>query len=121
MIASTSVTVMVDDLDRAVDFYVSVLGLRLAGRDGGFHASVDATGVAISLHPRREAMPAGPGNLSIGFLVDHLDEAVGELAARSVSFSRQENDVNRFAFFVDPDGTPLYLYEPVHAAPSPAT
>ncbi len=115
MIASANVTVMVDDLDRAVDFYVRVLGLALISRDGGFHASVDAPGVAISLHPRRGDVPAGPGNLSIGFLVDHLDEAVGDLTGRSVSFDRQENDVNRFAFFVDPDGTSLYLYQPVHA------
>ena len=51
-------------------------------------------------------------NLSIGLRVGDIDAAVAALVERGVSCARQENPANRFAFFQDPDGTPLYLFQP---------
>ena len=114
MLGSANATVMVDDLDRAVSFYVDVLGLTAGPRYGAHYAEVTAEGLTIGLHPRRPGEGAGghDGNLSIGFLVVAIDDVVGELTKAGVSFTSQENDASRLAFFRDPDGTPLYLFQP---------
>ncbi len=117
MISAANATVMVDDLDRAVDFYVSVLRLRPGPRAGPHYAEVHAPGLTIGLHPRQPISPttAATSNISIGFQVE-LDEAVRVLTAAGISVAFQENDANRFAFFHDPDGTALYLVQPKSAS-----
>jgi catechol 2,3-dioxygenase-like lactoylglutathione lyase family enzyme len=113
MFNAANVTVMVDDLDRSASFYVDTLGLSPGAREAGVYVEVLAPGVTIGLHPRRAAAPAaGSGNLSTGFAVDGLHDVVARLQRRGIEFDRQQNDANRFAFFRDPDGTPLYLFEP---------
>jgi catechol 2,3-dioxygenase-like lactoylglutathione lyase family enzyme len=114
MLGSANATVMVDDLDRAVSFFVDVLGLAAGPRYGPHYAEVHAQGLTIGLHPRRpdDEAHGHDGNLSIGFLVEAIDDVVGALTTAGVSFTSQENDANRFAFFRDPDGTPLYLFQP---------
>jgi catechol 2,3-dioxygenase-like lactoylglutathione lyase family enzyme len=114
MLGSANATVMVDDLDRAVSFYVDLLGLAAGPRFGAHYAEVRADGLTIGLHPRRpgDETVGHDGNVSIGFLVVAIDDVVSELTEAGVSFTSQENDANRFAFFRDPDGTPLYLFQP---------
>jgi catechol 2,3-dioxygenase-like lactoylglutathione lyase family enzyme len=114
MLGSANTTVMVDDLDRAIAFYVDTVGLAAGPRYGAHYAEVHASGVTIGLHSRRpgDDTGLGDGNLSIGFVVDGIDDVVAELTRAGVAFTSQENDANRFAFFRDPDGTPLYLFEP---------
>ena len=116
MISAGIATVMVDDLDRAVDFYVAVLRLEPGMRAGPHYAEVHAPGLTIGLHPRRPDSPsaAGASNISIGFQVE-LDHAVRVLTEAGISFAFQENAANRFAFFHDPDGTALYLVQPKSA------
>jgi catechol 2,3-dioxygenase-like lactoylglutathione lyase family enzyme len=113
MISAANATVMVDDLDTAVEFYVSVLGLDMGMRSGPHYAEVHAPGLTIGLHPKRpdDRTVAGAGNISIGFQVG-LDETVRVLTDAGVVFTFEENDANRFAFFHDPDGTALYLVQP---------
>ena len=124
MLSAANVTVMIQQLDRAVDFYTGTLRLTLGRRDGDDYAEIIAPGLTIGLHPTRpaDATTAG-GNLSIGFAVADLDAAISTLRAgdSSLEFTRQENDTNRFAFFRDPDGTPLYLYQPVGTVETTST
>jgi predicted enzyme related to lactoylglutathione lyase len=113
MLGAATATVMVDDLDRAISFYVDTLGLSAGPRYGPHYAEVAASGLTIGLHPRRpdEGTDRHDGNLSIGFVVAEIDDVVGQLTKAGVSFSRQDTDANRIAFFRDPDGTPLYLFQ----------
>jgi catechol 2,3-dioxygenase-like lactoylglutathione lyase family enzyme len=131
------VTLMVDDLDRSVDFYTNVLGLVEDLRFGDNWAEMVTKGITIGLHPKKaDASPelaakmgwgAVSGNphssasagqahkpshshqVTIGFEVKDIRVTAKELEAKGVRFHFQENEVNILAFFFDPDGTPLYL------------
>ena len=131
------VTIMVADMDRAVDFYTQVVGLYEDLRFGDNWAEVVTKGITIGLHPKKaDASPelaakmgwgaveghgskaaasahSGQGaqahSLSIGFEVKDIRAAAKEMEAKGVKFHFQENEVNILAFFFDPDGTPLYL------------
>ncbi len=175
------VTVMVDDLDKSVEFYGSLLGLYEDLRFGDSWAEMTTKGITIGLHPKKigarpnygasansgssagrnqtasldlkvegQVAPHGtsssssssasasasvssstsaghdqksffslkvegkvahpaPPQLSIGFEVEDICKTAKELEAKGIRFHFQENDVNILAFFVDPDGTPLYL------------
>jgi len=56
------------------------------------------------------AHPAPKENhISIGFEVADIRKTAKELEAKGIQFHFQENEVNILAFFMDPDGTHLYL------------
>ena len=112
MIKAANVTVLVRSIEKAVQFYTDILGLKLKARYGDHFAEIDAGGTVIALHPAGENGPQ-PGkseSLSIGLAVDNLDEAMAQLTNKGVKFSRTADDTQvRLAFFSDPDGNPLYL------------
>ncbi len=115
MITGGNATVMVSDMDRAVDFYTRVLGLELRTRVGADWAEVEAPGLVIGLHPAGHGpKPGTAGAISIGFDVDGpIERAMSTLAQRGVRFRGPvvDNDPVKLAFFGDPDGNPLYLCE----------
>ncbi len=119
MIEGGGPTIYVSDMDRAVEFYTAVLGLRLESRYGDEWASVDAgKGMTIGLHPATERMgaPGTLGSINIGFNVtESLDEVVRTLENRGVTLdgpiTGDANGSIRLAFFGDPDGNSLYLCE----------
>jgi catechol 2,3-dioxygenase-like lactoylglutathione lyase family enzyme len=111
-------TIYVSSLDRAVDFYTKVLGLRLGGRWGDEYASIDlGSGSSIGLHPSRSPhapRPGTSGSIQVGIGVTRpLPEVVKDLAAKGVVFRGPIKDdaAVRLAFFGDPDGNDLYLVE----------
>jgi catechol 2,3-dioxygenase-like lactoylglutathione lyase family enzyme len=134
------VTIMVDDLEKSVEFYGKLLGLYEDLRFGDSWAEMVTKGITIGIHPKRigaqpdhgdsanSVNPSGhdqssffalkiegkvahpsPPNLSIGFEVEDIRKTTKELEAKGLRFHIQENDINILAFFLDPDGTPLYL------------
>jgi catechol 2,3-dioxygenase-like lactoylglutathione lyase family enzyme len=109
-----NVTVMVSDLNRAVQFYVETLGLRLQYEVPGHWAQVESPGLTIGLHPAEEHGPR-PGkseSLSIGFEVQDLAAATETLKTQGVNFAPiMEDKATKIANFSDPDGNPLYLIE----------
>ena len=112
MIKEANVTLMVEDMERSVQFYVEVLGLKLKSRYGNDFAQVEAPGTIIALHPmaKEDHRIRGPEKVSIGFSVDSLEKSMAEFANKGISFSRTTDDKQvRLAFFNDPDGYPLYL------------
>ncbi len=119
MIEGGTPTIYVSNMDRAVDFYTEVLGLRLVSRYGDEWASVDAgKGMTIGLHPAAERMgaPGTLGSINIGFNVTQsIDVVVRTLESRGVTFDEPiKGDANgsiKLAFFGDPDGNSLYLCE----------
>ena len=119
MIEGGGPTIYVSNMDRAVEFYTEVLGLRLVSRYGDEWASVDAgKGMTIGLHPAAERMgaPGTLGSINIGFNVTQsIDVVVRTLESRGVTFDEPiKGDANgsiKLAFFGDPDGNSLYLCE----------
>jgi len=108
-------TVYVSDLAASLEFYVEKLGLEVAG-GGDAATTVTAGTFAVSLHV---ATPAAPrpgtsGAIAVGFAVAKpIEQAVEELRARGVWFRGgiiEAAGVKR-AFFGDPDGNDLFLYE----------
>ncbi len=116
MFIEANVTVMVTDLDRAVQFYTETLGLMLKQRAGASWAEIAAPGLTIGLHSATAhgPQPGQAGSLSIGFGVADLDTAITALKAKGVQFASHisEEGAVRLAFFGDPDRNPLYLSAP---------
>jgi predicted enzyme related to lactoylglutathione lyase len=111
-------TLYVADMDHAVRFYTSVLGLRLKWRHENNIAMVDAgPGLTIALHPITPAAPAPPGtkgSVQLGFVVDEpIERVVARLQERG---ARVDSDIVTFdggkcVAIEDPDGNLMYLWE----------
>jgi catechol 2,3-dioxygenase-like lactoylglutathione lyase family enzyme len=115
MLKNGNVTLMVSDVERAVRFYRDTLGLALTFRAGDEWAQLSGAGMTIGLHPRRGTVTAKAAgqDISLGFEVDHLNEAMDSLRGKGVEFAPEIQDSPgiRIAYFSDPDGTPLYLIQ----------
>ena len=118
MITGITATIFVSDMDRAVEFYTKTLGLPLAARWGNEYAAIDVgRGIAIGLHPAKDAnspQPGSHGGIQIGLSVaGRLEDAVSKLQSSGVVFRGPIIDDGqvRLAFFGDPDGNDMYLVE----------
>ena len=89
-----NVTVMVSDMNSAIQFYVEKIGLTLKSRYSDQFAQVVAPGLTIALHPahkqgRRLGRSEG---LSIGLRVDNLERTMKELEGKGVKLGRVVED-----------------------------
>jgi catechol 2,3-dioxygenase-like lactoylglutathione lyase family enzyme len=109
-ITTSNVTVMVKDLDRAIEFYTKALGLSLVNRWGGHYAQVSAPGVTIGLHPSAEEF-TGRFGISIGFGIEDIRSAKRLLDEKAVKYDCKEGKPGTLLSFTDPDGTPLYFMQ----------
>lgn len=113
-IKNANVTVIVSNMDNAVNFYTEMLGLKLSFRTGNDYAVLLSPGLTIGLNPIQRGLESGRcDSLSIGFQVDNLNDAMAELKGRGVVFSLRTviEGPNKIAFFTDRDKNPLYLIE----------
>lgn len=117
MISGGHVVVYVSDMNRAVEFYTTVLRLTLAARYGDHYAQVDAgKGLTLGLHPAgpESPKPGSRGAVLVTFgVTDAIEREVDALKARGVSFAGpvRNDDPVKLAYFADPDGNPLCLCE----------
>jgi len=113
-IIHTTVTLMVDQLDRSQTFYTELLGFTVEYRAGSHFAMIERVGLRLGLHPRGTKPSAGTcEGISIGLEVTDIRDAVRTLERRGVRFPHgihAEGPLLR-ADFADPDGTALYLVE----------
>jgi catechol 2,3-dioxygenase-like lactoylglutathione lyase family enzyme len=112
-VTGTTVTLMVEDLDRSQDFYTAVLGFELEYRAGPHFAMLKRAGLRIGLHPKGGDAGAGAcAGIAIGFEVPDIHVAVRALegAATLVDGIVEDGPILR-ADFRDPDGTALYLIQ----------
>jgi catechol 2,3-dioxygenase-like lactoylglutathione lyase family enzyme len=109
-IKTSNVTIMVNDMDKSIDFYTTGLGLELKQRWNNHYAQVAAPGVVIGLHPAK-ATENPTNSISIGFGVDSLAEAEKRLKELNVHYETAEDKTGKIAHFKDPDGTLLYFME----------
>ena len=90
MITGGYATVYITDMDRAVAFYVDVLGLKLGQRFANHWAEVRAgDNLLIGLHPKTDhaPVPGTSGAISIGLAIDEaIDGVVRRLSAKGVRF-----------------------------------
>ncbi len=101
----------VSDLDRAVDFYTRVLGFKLLSRDSV--ARFDIGGVLFELVSKPGGQrPQAAGNARLCLRVDNVTQAIGELQSQGVRVSPPEvKATGSLAFFQDPDGNEVCLWE----------
>jgi catechol 2,3-dioxygenase-like lactoylglutathione lyase family enzyme len=101
----------VTNLEEAIAFYRDTLGLPMVSQD--YVARFDLDGVLIELVrlPPGSVVP-GSGNARLCFAVSNLEEAVQQLHSSGVATSGIKNKKGgRIAFFRDPDGNELSLWE----------
>ncbi len=111
-----NVTIMVADMERAIQFYVQTMGFTVRERHGDDWAEIQTPGLVIGIHPVSPGQQgkASAGPLSIGWTVDRLEAVMAALTQRGVRFEVREEGAVRLAFFQDVDSTPLYLCELKH-------
>jgi catechol 2,3-dioxygenase-like lactoylglutathione lyase family enzyme len=101
----------VTDMEASIAFYRDTLGLPLVSHD--FVARFDLDGVLIELvrRPPGSLVP-GSGNARLCFTVDNMQETLDQLHALGIVTSEvQHKQGGKLAFFRDPDGNELSLWE----------
>lgn len=113
MFKNGNVTVMVADLEKAIDFYVETLGLKLQDETDGHFAQIEAPGLTIGLlhlSAEQDFEVEKSGSMSIGFEVEDLEAAIETLKSRGVEFhDAVEGKAAQVVHFNDPDGHTLYM------------
>ena len=122
MVSAGNATIIVSDMDRSIQFYTDILGLKLTNRFGYDWATVSAgEGLTIGIHPAsaKYPSPGTKGAIILGLDIDvPVEEAVRKLAQHGVSIkgSIVRSEPGNFANLEDPDGNEIYLWEKVHKA-----
>jgi predicted enzyme related to lactoylglutathione lyase len=102
------------DLERAVEFYGSTLGLRRSAyRPDRHHAEFETGNLTINvMNPERMGLRHNTFENVLALHVDDVQAARAELEGRGVSFAGETFDsgVCHMAFFSDPDGNALMLH-----------
>ena len=110
--------VVVSDMERSVEFYRDSLGIPLKFQSPDWTEFQTGT-TTLALHGggvAQTAPPAGDptkqaGSCSIGFNVEDVDKAYGELKAKGIRFvmppTQREGEGIRLAVCIDPDGLPI--------------
>ena len=115
MFSNGNATIFVSDMDRSVDFYTKILGLKLAQRFGNHWASVEGGRLTIGLHPASSENPAGRnGSTMIGLeLTGDIDDAISTLKNQGVQIlgAVSQDNAGKTAYFEDPDGNLLYMIQ----------
>lgn len=115
------VALVTKDLARLRDFYVNTLGLpQLGAFPGGRVIFIGAGSTAIELLARDEWTDSDAGNWQhLAFEVASVDATYAELTGKGIAFHVEpknvpdENPTCRIAFFRDPDGNNLELFQPL--------
>ena len=109
----------VDDLSKAKAFYNQKLGLKVSESKEGLELHPGNTDVFI--YPKPNHKPASFTVLN--FLVDDIDDAVGELKQKGITFEQYEGEIKTdkngihrdggpaIAWFKDPAGNILSVLE----------
>ena len=119
------IAIIAGDYERSKSFYTEVLGLRVIGEV--YREERNSWKLDLSLQgqyiielfsfpgaPPRPSRPEAQGLRHLAFSVDNLETSVAELLARGVPTEPVRVDPytgKKVAFFSDPDGLPLELYE----------
>lgn len=116
-IKSHHIAVRSPHYDQTRAFYTETLGFPIVGQiPGSDTIFIDIGGTTIELVRAKEGEQVQPpqcGLMHLAFEVDDVDATYEELRAKGVSFfiePRNAGDI-RLAFFRDPDGNALELFQ----------
>jgi catechol 2,3-dioxygenase-like lactoylglutathione lyase family enzyme len=110
-IKESNITIMVNDMDKAVSFYESI-GLTVKQRWDHDYAMMSAPGITIGLHPAEETN-TNSGTVSIGFMIDKTEDAKTLLDKNKIAYSSHDDGKSgSYIHFKDPYGTVLYFVKP---------
>jgi len=106
-----AVFVYVSDVEESIAFYRDTLGLPMVSHD--YVVRFDLDGVLIELVPTPPgSVVPGSGNARLCFAVSDLEETLEQLHARGIATSDiKKKKGGRIAFFRDPDGNELSLWQ----------
>jgi len=100
-------------MPKMLSFYRDILGLRVGFSNAGFAELSGAGGAGVALHSGADTASHPDADVMIEFLVDDIEAAVQELAARGVSVSPiRDEPFGRIAGFQDPEGHRIGLEQP---------
>ena len=117
------VAVVTTDVERAAKFYTEVLGFREVGRLETSHSGtlvfVSLNGTQLELFGGGKLKEAEEAQQRVGYKhialrVDGIDAEYARLKALGVEFYMEPTTVEsglRIAFFRDPDGSPIELFQ----------
>jgi catechol 2,3-dioxygenase-like lactoylglutathione lyase family enzyme len=107
-----NVTIMVASMAKSVKFYTGTLGLKLKVRHSSHWAEIEVGKLTIGLHPQIKTKKIIRGdNMSIGLEVNDIETAMKEFGQKGVVFDFHKDSVVLQAYFNDPDGNVLYLFQ----------
>ncbi len=120
----TYVGIRVTNLQRSIDFYTKILGMKVAGRGKveqtkGETVSLESEkgGLILELNYYKEKSPhntkytVGEGLDHLAFKVDNLDKALKEAkSAGHPTILEMKADGSRWAYIEDPDGIWIELF-----------
>lgn len=109
-INDSNVTLMVNDMDIAVNFYQNI-GLELKQRWENHYAMLTAGNMTIGLHPA-DGGTTGSGAASVGFFIDDIAEAKAMLDKHNISYKEDDGKSGHYLNFRDTDGNNLYFVKP---------
>lgn len=114
----------VGDLDRAIDFYTKLLGMRLLRRQDypegrftlafvGYGAESEQSAIELTYNWDTSAYELGTGYGHIALEVDDVYQACEQIRERGGRIMREAGPMNAgttiIAFVADPDGYPIEL------------
>lgn len=105
-------TIPVGDLERSLAFYCDVLGFRIVHRIENQIVYLERDRSLIAIAPV-QCMTQNPPPLHLGIVVEDVRSSRIELESLGVAFLGETIDVHgaTIAFFNDPDGTPMFLFQ----------
>ena len=118
----TYVGIRVKDLDKSVDFYSRILGMKVTGRckmdqTKGETVGLESNGFTLELNYYREESPyyteyvVGEGLDHLAFNVENLDKALEEARAAGYRvISEMKSNGSRWAYVEDPNGIWIELF-----------
>ena len=119
----THVILFVSDMQRALDFYCTILGLKSLSTSPGWSEIDTGPGPKLALHASREPRIATfpshtlpPGQVQLTFGVDHIDGLCAVLREHGapVEGPMDQPEIGlRTAYVRDPDGAALQITQPL--------
>jgi len=116
-----AVCLLVDDFEKSLNFYRDILGLSVKSQEGKF-ANFQLGETELAIFQKDEAVTMFPeehmgkgGGAVIGFQVENLEEAVGQIKTKGVEIFEGPKTTpwgQKVAYFKDPDGNIWEISEP---------
>ena len=126
--------IRVSDLDKSLDFYTRILGMKVLRKTDypegrftntfvGYHGEDDGASLELTYNwDQREPYERGSAWGHIALKVADVRAASDYLKSEGVEFTKEPSPMKHgtriLAFIKDPDGYPIELNEPVSQAPA---